>query len=104
LAYDPSTSEVSTTTISAPISASDSPVPISVALTQLGEPAKFLPHLRLMGNYGTVVSVTENLLVLRTTAADIADAQAAARVKPSDSAAETGATRSNGGIKSGSCF
>jgi hypothetical protein len=100
LAYDPSTSEVSTTTISAPISASDSPVPITVALTQLGEPAKFLPHLRLMGNHGSAVSVTKNLLVLRTTAADIADAQAAARPKASNSTREVGATRSNGSVNS----
>jgi hypothetical protein len=67
LAYDPSTSEVSTTTISAPISATDSTVPITVALTQLGEPAKFLPHLRLLANHGTAVNVTKNLLVLRST-------------------------------------
>jgi hypothetical protein len=53
-----------------------------------------------MGNHGTAMSVTKNLLVLRTTATDIADAQAAACVKTSDSAAETGATRSNGGVKS----
>jgi hypothetical protein len=66
LAYDPSTSEVSSTTLSAPVSSSDTPLPITVALTQLGEPAKFLPHLRLLGNHGTAVSVTKNLLVLRT--------------------------------------
>jgi hypothetical protein len=67
LAYDPSTSEVSTTTISAPVSATDTTLPITVALTQLGEPAKFLPHLRLLANHGTAVSVTKNLLVLRST-------------------------------------
>jgi hypothetical protein len=71
LAYDPSTSEVSSTTLSAPISSSDTPLPITVALTQLGEPAKFLPHLRLLGNHGTAVSVTKNLLVLRTIVAPV---------------------------------
>lgn len=72
LAYDPSTNEVTTTTLSAPISAADKPIPITVALTQLSEPAKFLPHLRLLGNRGTAVSVTKNLLVLRTSPTEVA--------------------------------
>jgi hypothetical protein len=66
LAYDPSTSEVSTTTLLAPMSANESSMPLTVALTQLSEPAKFLPHLRLMReNNFRAVSVTKNLLVLR---------------------------------------
>jgi hypothetical protein len=66
LAYDPSTSEVSTTDISAPVNSADESIPLTEGLTRLTEPAKFLPHLRLLQDQGfVVVKSTKNMLVLR---------------------------------------
>jgi hypothetical protein len=98
LAYDPSTSEVSTTTLSAPPMEDESSIALTVALTQLAEPAKFLPHLRLLReNNFRAISVTKNLLVLRgsppvqdptmtQTAADISSPPETLPLEPSGAA------------------
>lgn len=66
LAYDPVTSEVNNTTISAPIDTKEEILGVSEALSRLSEPAKFLPYLRLLKDQGFLpVAATNNMLVLR---------------------------------------
>jgi hypothetical protein len=66
LAFDPVTSEVNTTRISAPMAAKEESIALSDALARLAEPAKFLPHLRLLQLQGfQPVAATKNMLVLR---------------------------------------
>lgn len=66
LAYDHTTSSVTRATVSAPPTSIETPLPLTVALTQLTHPAKFLPHLQSLKHQGFVpVSCSNSLLILR---------------------------------------
>ena len=68
LAYDHTTSTVTRATVSASSTSTEAPVPLTVALSQLTHPAKFLPHLQSLKNQGFVlVSYSNSLLILRRT-------------------------------------
>ena len=66
LAYDPSSSQVSSATVSSPPTEGEKAMPLTLALRELSEPAKFLPHLHGLRESGLVpISSSNNLLVLR---------------------------------------
>lgn len=66
LAYDHDTSSITRATVSAPPTSTETPMPLTVALTQLTHPAKFLPHLQQLKHQGFVpVSCSNSLLILR---------------------------------------
>lgn len=68
LAYDHTTASVTRATISAPPNSMETPMPLTVALTQLTHPAKFLPYLQSLKERGFVpVSCSNSLLILRRT-------------------------------------
>ena len=66
LAYDPSSCQVTSATLNSPPRPGELPIPLTIALRDLSEPAKFLPYLNGLRNSGFVpVSSGNNLLVLR---------------------------------------
>lgn len=68
LAYDHTTSSITRATVSAPQNSTETPMPLTVALTQLTHPAKFLPYLQSLKERGFVpVTCSNNLLILRRT-------------------------------------
>ncbi|KAK3082274.1 hypothetical protein LTS18_007830 [Coniosporium uncinatum] len=67
LAYDPSSKTITAaTTSSSSSSSSDAPIPLTIALTKLSYPAKFLPHLPTLRETGfEPVKAADNLLILK---------------------------------------